>query len=72
MFDGGPVLIVFGSFFPAWILCLVLGLAAAGIAGAVLRRVGLAAEIPVPVVFYGALTAAVALGLWYLAYGGRG
>ena len=57
-----PSFDVLGSFFPAWLLCLAVGVVLAFAAGWLLLRLGIV--IAVPVLTYPSLTALFACVLW--------
>jgi hypothetical protein len=63
-----PIIVVAGSFFPAWIPSLLLGMVVAAVAYALLLRIGLARSIPFPGLFYTLLSALAAMGLWYFLF----
>jgi hypothetical protein len=56
-----PSFDILGSFFPAWLLCLVLAVLLTVLAREILRRY---VEIAWPVVTYPSLAAFFAFGLW--------
>ena len=57
-----PSFDLLGSFFPAWLLCLAVGVVLAFAAGWLLLRLGIV--IAVPVLTYPSLTALFACMLW--------
>jgi hypothetical protein len=59
-----PSVDVLGSFFPAWMLCISLGIAAAGLTRSLLVRFGMEKDIPFLVVFYPSVTVVAACLLW--------
>jgi hypothetical protein len=61
-----PSFDILGSFFPAWLVCLVLGLVlAAGMRWALLR-VGIVLDLPI--LTYPSLTALFTLSLWLIFF----
>jgi hypothetical protein len=60
---------IFGSFFPAWMLCAFIGIVAAIIARLVLARSGLAGAIRPPLVAYPSVALIVTFTLWLTFYG---
>ncbi|HZR82868.1 MAG TPA: YtcA family lipoprotein [Candidatus Binatia bacterium] len=59
-----PVFDVAGSFFPAWMLCLLIGASLAGLLRLVFARVGVEPYLgPLPVI-YGALAALLTMTVW--------
>ena len=57
-----PSFDILGSFFPAWLLCLALGLSLTVAVRWVLLRVGVALEAPI--LTYPSLVAVFTFGLW--------
>jgi hypothetical protein len=64
-----PSLNIFGTFFPSWMLCALLGIVAAGIAYAALSRTRLGAEIKPALLAYSSLALSVTFILWLAFYG---
>jgi hypothetical protein len=61
-----PSFDILGSFFPAWLVCLVLGLVlAVGVRWA-LFRVGIVLDVPI--LTYPSLTALFTLSLWLIFF----
>ena len=60
---------ILGSFFPAWILCSAIGVAAAILCRVALGAVGLHQYVLAPPLAYLAITAAVTLSLWLVWFG---
>ncbi len=58
-----PSFDILGSFFPAWLLCLALGLVLTAAARWLLQRLHI--EIALPVLSYPSLTALFTFGLWF-------
>jgi hypothetical protein len=61
-----PSFDVLGSFFPAWLVCLALGVPLAAGTRWLLVRVGI--PIALPVLTYPSLTALFALTLWFALF----
>ena len=59
--ERAPSFNIVGSFFPAWLLCLVVAVLVTVVSRAVLNRY---VEIVWPVLVYPSLTAVFALALW--------
>ena len=57
-----------GSFFPAWMICVSLGVAASGLTHWLLVRKKMENEIVSPVLFYPSVVVAVACLLWLLMF----
>jgi YtcA-like protein len=57
-----PSFDVLGSFFPAWLVCLTLGVVLAAVARLLFSRLHIV--IALPVLTYPSLTALFTLGLW--------
>jgi hypothetical protein len=64
-----PSLNIFGTFFPAWMLCALLGIVAAVVAYGVLSRTRLGAEIKPALLAYTSLALSVTFILWLSLYG---
>jgi hypothetical protein len=64
----GPEYSIFGSFFPAWIFCSVIGLILAAGARAVIARTAIAGYVAAPVLLYLSMAIFLACMLWLLAY----
>ncbi len=60
---------VLGSFFPSWILCSAIGMAAAILCRMVLGAVGLHTYVLAPPLAYLAIAAAVTLFTWLIWFG---
>ena len=60
----GPQINVIGSFFPAWMLCALIGIVGALLARRVFVRAGLDPHVgPAPLI-YGSLALLITLALW--------
>lgn len=66
-----PSFSVFGSYFPAWIVCTLAGLVATLVTRAILVRSGIDEHLPVRLLVYVALTLLWSIGLWWTFFGGR-
>lgn len=66
--DLAPVVVIAGSYFPAWILSLLLGVAVGVLAYGVLLRLGLTHSIPLPGLFYTLVAALAAMAVWRLLF----
>src|SRR5580658_6877244 len=64
--SGSPSRNILGSYFPSWMVCALLGLAAALAARMVLRASGLLSELPVPPVVLLSIGCATTFALWLL------
>lgn len=64
-----PSLNIFGTFFPSWMLCAILGIVAAALAYAVLSRTRLGQEIRPALVAYASVALSVTFILWLTFYG---
>ena len=60
----GPRISIVGSFFPSWILCGLLGIAAAFLARQLLVRLGIDPYVGPRFLFYLSLAILVTLVLW--------
>lgn len=65
-----PSIVVFGSYFPAWIVCAVVGVVGAVIARFILARLGVDEFLPLRLVVYLCLAIVFGLGVWLVAYAG--
>ena len=64
-----PSLNIFGTFFPSWMLCALLGIVAALIVFALLSRTRLGSEIKPALLAYPSLALSVTFILWLSFYG---
>lgn len=64
--SGSPSRNILGSYFPAWMICALVGLMAALLARFVLKATGLLAQLPVPPLVLLAIGCAATFGLWLL------
>jgi hypothetical protein len=64
-----PSLNIFGTFFPSWLLCAIIGTLAALVVYAVLARTRLAAEIKPALLAYPSFALTVTFVLWLTFYG---
>jgi len=60
----GPRINIVGSFFPSWILCAVIGIAAAFLVRRLLVRAGIDPYVGPRALFYPSLAILVTLVLW--------
>ena len=63
-----PTLYMFGSYFPAWMLCGVLGIGAALVARGAFVATGLTETIPHQLLVCAAIGTVVALLVWLLVF----
>ncbi len=63
-----PLVDVAGAFFPAWMLCVVVGVAATVLLRQVLARLRLEASLGPLLIVYPSLAATIALALWVIVY----
>jgi len=63
-----PSFNILGSFFPAWLLCMVAGIVLAGIASWVVGRYKLEKHLAWPIVVYPSLAAFFSFTLWLLFF----
>lgn len=64
-----PSLTIFGTFFPAWMLCALLGVVAASLAYGVLARTRFGGEIRPALLAYPSIALSVTFILWLTLYG---
>ena len=62
-----PSIEILGSYFPAWLICLTLGVVFTVVVRWLLLRLQI--EVVFPIVVYPSLTALFALGMWLVFYG---
>ena len=62
-----PSFDILGSYFPAWLICLALGIVLTLIVRCLLLRLQI--EFVLPIVVYPSLTALFAFGMWLVFYG---
>ena len=60
---------ILGSYFPTWMICALLGLVAVVVLRAVLKKTGIDATLPIPVVVYLCIWITVTLAIWLLWLG---
>ena len=63
-----PSFNVLGSYFPAWLLCILAGIAGASIASSILSRLGMQSLIRWTILVYPCLAASIAFTLWLLLF----
>jgi hypothetical protein len=66
---GAPSFVLFGAFFPAWLLCGVLGIIGAGMARAAFVASGFADVLPYQLFVCSAVGTIVALTVWLIGFG---
>ncbi len=60
---------IMGSFFPSWLLCLLIGVVAAVVCRVVLARIGVAEHVLAPMLAYPAAGLAVTFLVWLVWFG---
>ena len=63
-----PMLYIGGSFFPAWLLCLAVGIVVAMVTQLFVSHRGLSAHLGAPVIFFPSLALLCACLLWLLLF----
>lgn len=63
-----PSFNILGSFFPAWLVCMIAGIVLAAIANWILTNYKLEKEIAWPILVYPCLAAFFAFSLWLLFF----
>ena len=66
--ERAPAFNVLGSYFPAWLFCLVVGIILTVIARIVLRRYNFAEVLAPPLLMYSCLTAFFTFALWLIFF----
>jgi hypothetical protein len=67
--SGAPSFDLFGAFFPAWLLCGVIGIAGAVVARVVFVSKGLANTLPYQLAVCAAIGVITALLVWLICFG---
>jgi membrane protein YqaA with SNARE-associated domain len=67
--NGAPSRNILGSYFPSWMVCALLGIAAAGIGRTIFKATGVLQELPVPFVVLLAIGCAATFALWLVWLG---
>ena len=65
---GAPSLVLFGAYFPAWMLLGVIAVIVAGATRVVFVVTGLADEVPLPLFVCAAVGLTVAIAVWLVGY----
>lgn len=63
-----PAFNVLGSYFPAWLFCLCMGIVLTVVARALLRKRNLTAALEPPLLMYSCLTAFFTFALWLIFF----
>lgn len=66
--ETAPIVVFAGSYFPAWIPSVMLGMVVAAVAYGLLVWLDVARSIPLPGLFYLLLSALAAMGLWQFLF----
>lgn len=64
--SAAPSRSILGSYFPTWMICVLIAIGLTIVVHVALKKVGLADELPAPMVVYLAFTVAFSFGLWLL------
>lgn len=67
--NGAPSYMLFGAFFPAWMVCAVIGILGAVAARVLMVRSGLATIVPFQLFVCASIGLIVALLVWLLWFG---
>jgi hypothetical protein len=67
--SSAPTMDLLGSYFPAWMLCAVLGIVAAVIIRQILRVIGINDYVVAPLLTYAALAMSATLLAWLVWFG---
>jgi hypothetical protein len=57
---------ILGSYFPSWMICVLIGAGATIVIRGILVKLGVDKELPAPIVVYLALTIAFSFAAWLL------
>ena len=63
-----PSFNIFGSYFPAWLLCILTGIAGALIVASILSKLGKQSLVRWAILVYPCLAASIAFTLWLLLF----
>jgi hypothetical protein len=63
-----PILDIDGAFFPAWMLCMIIGIALAFAAHPIFVRLGIEADLGPPVLIYPCLALLLTLATWLIFF----
>jgi hypothetical protein len=66
---GAPSYSIFGAFFPAWLLCVGIGLVGSAVLRVLVIALGFEEALPMPLLVYMAFATGVALWLWLALFG---
>lgn len=66
--NGAPAIDVLGSFFPAWMVCIIVAVALAFVARSLLLKYQLDSEVGHVAIFYPCVVLMFACGLWLLFF----
>lgn len=64
--SSAPSRSILGSYFPSWMICVLVAMCLTVVVRAVLAKVGIEDELPAPIVVYLAFTLAFSFALWLL------
>ena len=64
--SSAPSRSILGSYFPSWMICVLVAICLTIVVRAVLAKVGIEDELPAPIVVYLAFTLAFSFALWLL------
>ncbi|MCC7278046.1 MAG: hypothetical protein IT487_06985 [Chromatiaceae bacterium] len=70
--DKAPIVAFVGSYFPAWIPSILLGILCALMAYRLLSRFAFAREIPLPGLFYTLLSGLASMSIWLFLFAHSG
>jgi hypothetical protein len=67
--SSAPSRSILGSYFPSWMICVLVGMVLTVAVRGLLVKVGVADELPVPILVYLSVTLAFTFALWLLWLG---
>jgi hypothetical protein len=67
--SSAPSRSILGSYFPSWMICVLVAMCLTIVVRAVLAKVGIEDELPAPIVVYLAFTLAFSFAFWLLWLG---
>ncbi|MBB2199575.1 hypothetical protein HLH44_19425 [Gluconacetobacter sp. 1c LMG 22058] len=67
--SSAPLQNVLGSFFPSWMICVVLGAVSSALLRALIGMFGMQEAVPVPMLTYLAFALSITFLIWLLVFG---
>lgn len=67
--SSAPLQNVLGSFFPSWMICVILGAVSSALLRAVIGMFGVHEAVPIPMLTYLAFALSITFLIWLLVFG---